>query len=89
MSFDIYINLDAVYLESGGQIMDQSILFVPVLLPIVAGLAMLLIKDEKKEYRPILIETVVIITSIIMWVIILTGMGRGEVRKRSLESKPQ
>lgn len=58
--------------------MDQSILFVPVLLPIIAGLAMLLIKDEKKEYRPVLIETVVIITSIIMWVIILTGMGRGE-----------
>lgn len=58
--------------------MNQTILFVPVLLPIIAGLAMLLIRDEKKEYRPWLVEIVVIITSIIMWTIILTGMGREE-----------
>ncbi|MCR5594516.1 MAG: proton-conducting membrane transporter [Lachnospiraceae bacterium] len=58
--------------------MDQQILIVPVLLPILAGILMIIFKPKNKTYSPILIEGIVLLNSIIVWTIILTGMGRGD-----------
>ena len=58
--------------------MDQMILAVPVLLPIVAGLILLFAGNSRNDYHPVALELVVIATSLIMWGILLTGAGRGE-----------
>ena len=58
--------------------MDQRILIIPVLFPIIAGIAMISIRPKAKKYSPIFIESIVLLNSVLVWVIILSGMGRGE-----------
>lgn len=56
--------------------MSQQILIVPVLWPILAGIMMIAIKP-KKRYSPAFIEGIVLLNSILVWVIIFAGFGRG------------
>ena len=58
--------------------MNQQILIVPVLLPIIAGIWMIVFKPKKKSYSPLFIEGIVLLNSILVWVIIFTGMGRDQ-----------
>ena len=58
--------------------MNQMVLIFPVLLPILAGLGMIIFKNPQKQTRPLLIESVVLLTSVLMWTILLSGTGRGE-----------
>ncbi len=58
--------------------MDQKILIIPVLFPIISGIAMIAIRPKKKRYSPIFIESLVLLNSILVWVIIFSGMGRGD-----------
>ena len=57
--------------------MDQNILIIPVCFPILAGILMIAIKPKNKTYSKTFIESIVLINSILVWIIILTGMGRG------------
>ena len=58
--------------------MDQQILIIPVLFPIIAGIAMIVFKPKAKVYSAWFIEGIVLLNSILVWTIILTGMGRGD-----------
>ena len=58
--------------------MDQQILIIPVLFPIIMGIAMIIFKPKAKVYSPVFIEGIVLINSILVWTILLTGMGRGD-----------
>ena len=58
--------------------MRQEILIIPVLFPIIAGIAMIIFKPKAKVYSPWFIEGIVLLNSILVWTIMLTGMGRGD-----------
>ncbi|MCQ2500183.1 MAG: proton-conducting membrane transporter [Lachnospiraceae bacterium] len=58
--------------------MNQVLLLVPILLPILGGAGMMLIPEPDRKARPLLIEGIVILNSIILCAIILTGYGRDE-----------
>lgn len=56
--------------------MSHYYLIIPVLLPIIFGGMMLITKNKNKAFNPIILEGVVILNSIIVWAILLTGVGR-------------
>ena len=58
--------------------MDQQILIIPVLSPLISGIAMIAIRPKKKRYSPIFIESLVVLNSILVWFIIFSGMGRSD-----------
>ena len=56
--------------------MSQRILLLPVLLPILTGAVMILI-PHKRRFRPVALEIPVILNSVLVWYVILSGAGRG------------
>lgn len=55
--------------------MTQRILLLPVLIPILTGVAMILI-SHKRRFSPLLLEAIVTANSLLVWYIILSGAGR-------------
>jgi len=56
--------------------MSQMILIIPVLLPIIYGGLMLITKNSNRSFNPVFLEAVVIINSILVWTILILGLGR-------------
>ena len=53
--------------------MNQLLLIVPVLLPILGGAFMLRFPEREPKLHPVLTEFVVCTASVLIWILLLTG----------------